>query len=92
MIFIHLKIMIFIHPGVSRPKCIFPNPRPVQQKRLRVTWNLRFDLELLLFSHQLPITLWFFRQFSFHLHILYIGPSYYFINPSSAEEKDILIV
>ena len=36
--------------------------------------------------------MWWFYHFSFHLHELYVGSTYYIINASSAEARDILII
>jgi len=55
----YLSVVIVVSQNsVSRPKCIFLNPRPIGLQQIdRVTWNLRFELKLLLFSHQSNVRL-----------------------------------
>src|SRR6218665_960084 len=64
-----LLLLTVSQNSVSRRKRIFPNPRPVGIQQIGgVTGNVRFELNLLLFSH----------QSNFHLHCDF------FDNPASS--------
>src|SRR6218665_45990 len=72
-------------------RSIFPDPRPVGLHRVGgVICNLRFELKLLIFSHQSNLHLHyniFVNPSSTYTYYKIISPLYYFINPSLLKQE-----